>query len=168
MRGWPACDATRCQHILKQAVLVARGHYGHILVILCRRTYQRYAAYVYLLYYLRMVVGRCHRGLERIEVDDHKVYLGYLVLPELVEVAGVVTTGKYAAEHLGMKRLDTPAQYGGITRERLHRASLVSHLLYEREGTPGRIYLNAGSSKHVDNLTQCAFYLFHRKIITFS
>ena len=107
------------------------GDDDHILEVLRTGTDERDAADVDL---LDDVLGRSTAGhglLERIEVDHHQVYLGYLVLRHLLAVALVVAARQYTSEHLRMERLHTATQDGGIGGHILHLLAFVALLFYK-------------------------------------
>ena len=76
--------------------------------------------------------------LKGVEVYDDKVNLGDVILLHLFAVALQVASAKDAAEHFGMKRLDTSAKDGGISREVFHLLAGDAERLNKLLGAAGR------------------------------
>ncbi len=93
------------EHACQEWILGLGCHDCHVFEILCCRTDQRDAAYVYFFNYISFGCAACNCLLERIEVYDHEVYLGNLVLGSLCLVGLVVAARQNSAEHFGVQCL---------------------------------------------------------------
>lgn len=102
-------------------VLVDRRYDHDVLEIFRCGADQRDASDVDLLDDVLLGRARSDGLLERIEVDDHRVDLGYFVLRRLFGVFRVVAAGEDAAENFRVERLDASAEDRRIARQAFDR-----------------------------------------------
>ena len=154
-------------------VLVDRRYDHDVLEIFRCGADQRDASDVDLLDDVLLGRARSDGLLERIEVDDHRVDLGYFVLRRLFGVFRVVAAGEDAAENFRVERLDASAEDRRIARQAFDRGGLQTQRLDEREGPSGGVYRNAVLGELSDdpfqsvlvvNRNESAFYLFHDRL----
>ena len=108
-------------------VLVRAGHDGDVRMVLGGRSDERRAADVDVLD--RIGEGRAgtrHRGLERIEVDDHQIDGREPEALERGEVVGDVAASEDSRVNLGVQRLDPASEHlglAGVVGDLCHRKS---------------------------------------------
>ena len=123
--------------VVELVVLVDRGNDDDVLEVFGSGTNQRDSSDVDL-FDDGLFFGTRSDGLfERIEVDDHRVDFGNLILSGLFLVLRVVATGQNTAEHFGVQGLDASSENRRITRQALYRGGLQPQTLDKREGSSG-------------------------------
>ena len=115
------------QDVHKGAVVVHRGHDDHVVEVLGRAANEGDASDVDFLHDVRFRGAAGHGGFEGVQIHHDQVDVGEVVLRHLGLVTLVVPTVENAAKHLGMKRLHTASQNGGVVRHRFHGNHLCPH-----------------------------------------
>ena len=119
------------EDVVQHLVFGLARHDHHDVEVLGGSADERKAANVNLLDDVRLAGAAFHRIFKGVEVHHYEVNLGDSVLGHLLAVALQLAATQYAAEHLGVQRLDPAAQYGGIARQVLHLVALVAKALDE-------------------------------------
>ena len=135
--------AVALQHVHERPVVFHGGHDDHVVEILGRAANECDAADVNLLHDVRFGRAAGDGRFEGVQIDDHEVDVGEVVLGHLGLIAFVIATVQNPPKHLGMQGFYASSQDGRVVGHRFHRHHLGAHRLDRGLGSASRVNRHA-------------------------